>query len=91
MLTYQELLSEIKRWSPSQQLALLEDLAHLVRENFATDNSASVSPDKLEDTAEELGCILATLKKPSAACKTTQLSAAHRANIRFEKNCYEGF
>jgi len=40
MLTYQELLSEVKRRSPEEQLALLEDLVHLLRQELAVSNKA---------------------------------------------------
>lgn len=45
MLTYQELLSEIKRRPPGERLALLEELAHSLREDLAPEADSQKPED----------------------------------------------
>lgn len=52
MLTYQELLFEIKRRSPGERLALLEDLVHFLREELANSTTSKASQPP---TPEDLG------------------------------------
>lgn len=54
MLTYDELLLEIKRRSQSERLALLEELAHFLREELTPLNEVKVARNGTP-TPEELG------------------------------------
>jgi hypothetical protein len=60
MLTYDELLREIRRRSPAEQLALLEELAHSLRAELTPTSSAHPEPGSnpanlISKTPEELG------------------------------------
>jgi hypothetical protein len=63
MLTFEELLSEIKRRPPTEQLALLEELAHTLRAGLVLKTGQATGPEDSSSgqapaaakTPEELG------------------------------------
>jgi hypothetical protein len=77
MLSFEELLSEIKRRPPTEQLALLEELAHTLRTGLAlktgqatgSKDTGSGQAPAAAKTPEELGWPPATLKTSMVVCE----------------------